>query len=133
MFKINEKNSNILFLAMYGLFLISILLSVYFNLIFSILIFHFGSAVYGFVSKNPLKSYLFGFFIYLTFIFANIIEPFFLSVDFDFSVLPYFVYSLFWGLPGYFTAQKNSGKYVLFVLCASIFVLIGIFLFLRTW
>jgi hypothetical protein len=136
MFEINEKNSNTAFVVLYGLFLVSLLFGIYFDIaFFAILIFYFGSAGYGFISKTPIKSYLFGFLTYLTFVSVNIFEPFFFPFELDSSLLKYLIYALLWGLPGYFTAQKSTikWKYVVFLLIALILILIEMLLFMRTW
>ena len=139
----NEKVNNILFVAAY---LFSIFVLVLFpetspSIIVFLVFLHLGAAIYGLISKNPLKSYLFGFLIHPVFMILNSIyafivysTPIFSDVTFS-SLVQILIYSVIWGFPGFFTAQNRSNKF-LFALCllaAFVFILIQWALTYRPW
>ena len=144
MFKLNrtEKTNNILFIAIYLLFFASLLLEfpdiirIYIFLLFL----YFGPTIYGFISKNPLKSYLFGFLIFpslLIFEFVNsALHPSFFqdmaAIEFRFLLL---LYAVIWGLPGYFAAQRSSDKLkmIFHILFIVLFIVLQFLLFFRPW
>lgn len=135
--KINKKDQTVLFFALFCIFLISLILSeiIVFSLI-AVFIFYFGSFIYGFVSKNPLKSYLLGLSVYLTWFFIEVFTYYLRADLFEFDIyLKYLLYSVIWGLPGFLTAQDRSvkWKYSIFVGFALIIIFIEILLFYATW
>ena len=104
----------------------------------------FSGIIYGYISKNPPKSFLIGFLFLPTVGIFSIIEQLFTAPflphiqDFIFA----FIVSIFLGLPGYFTAkfaiQINTGtkdidsiKYLLlFFFTYIIMIIVLFFLFL---
>ncbi|WNY24167.1 hypothetical protein MmiHf6_14960 [Methanimicrococcus hongohii] len=134
---LNKKNQAALFIALFCIFLISLLLNeiIVFSLI-AIFIFYFGSFIYGFISKNPVKSYLLGLSVYLTWFVFEIFTYYSRTDLFEFDIyLKYLIYSVIWGLPGFLTAQDRSvkWKYSIFIVLALIIIFIEVVLFYSTW
>lgn len=99
----SKKNQIALFFALFCIFFISLTLNeiIIFSLV-AIFIFYFGPFIYGFISKNPLKSYLLGFLIYLTWFIIEIFAYYSWADLFEFNIyLKYLLYSVIWGLPDF--------------------------------
>jgi len=120
MFKLNrnEKTNNFIFAAGYLIFFASLYLGLpqtvetWISLIFAYL----GATIYGFISKNPIKSYLFGFLVWPSIIVLVSIYSFITSSVTLFQYISanefiwYLSFSVIGGVPGYFAAQRNSDK-----------------------
>ena len=112
-----EKRNNVLFVALYSIFLICCFFPQYFVTMAIYLVFMaFGAVVYGFISKNPIKSYLFGFLIFPTVFILSIVLSFpslstLLLELFSWTLILYLLYSCVWGVPGYLAALKSPNKF----------------------
>lgn len=139
-FNQNEKTNNILFISFYAFALAIIFLftETAAALIIFIIFRYFGAAIYGFISKNPLKSYLFGFLLHPVVEIVDTAQasvfhsaPFFSTL---LSMLPLMLfYSVIWGVSGYFAAKRSSDKFlqVIYVLIVFVFIIIQIALTIR--
>ena len=141
MFKLNrtEKTNNILFIAIYLFFIASLLLELPDIIrIYTFLIFlYFGATIYGFISKNPIKSYLFGFLIFsslLIFEFATSIIHSSFFQDMAAVEFRFLLYAVIWGLPGYFAAQRSSDKLkmIFHILFIVLFIVLQFLLLFRS-
>ena len=117
-FQKKEMLNNILFLFFLSLF---ILFNVFLHLnyeasiieLICLIFLFFGGIVYGYISKNPLKSYLIGFLLFPIMLLFSLIQD---SLSFTellshlFNIFIVLVYSSFWGLPGYFMAKESNNK-----------------------
>jgi hypothetical protein len=132
MFKLNEKMENALFVFLYVIFICSVFLTSYFSnfVILYMILFYFGAACYGFISKQPIKSYIFGLFLYSVGAIAQSVLNFYLyhstpseSVS---SLMLLLIVSIICGVPGYFAAQRSVNKFksLIFILIVVVFILI---------
>jgi len=112
-----EKRNNVLFIALYSILIICCFFPQNFVTMAILLVFMaFGAVVYGFISKNPIKSYLFGFLIFPTVSIISIILSFpslstLLLEVFSWNSIIILLYSCVCGVPGYLAAWKSPNKF----------------------
>jgi hypothetical protein len=112
-----EKRNNVLFIALYSILIICCFFPQNFVTMAILLVFMvFGAVVYGFISKNPIKSYLFGFLISPTVLIISIVLSFpslstLLLELFSWTLIFYLLYSCICGVPGYLAALKSPNKF----------------------
>lgn len=137
-----KRKNNFLFIIFYTVScLIMILFPESLLMMVTFLIFlHLGATIYGVISKNPVKSYLFGFLIHPVIeIFDSIYSYIVYSTPFFAVLLPQLpimlFYSVLWGIPGFFAAQLSSdkSKSVIYILIIVIFILLQFVLTVKTW
>jgi len=127
-FKQNELKNNLLLVILYVAYIFSIIGVPFFSFLIYKLLYYFGTATYGFISRNPLKSYLAGFFLYPAGEIANIL---YYHYAYDFVptwsgsyFIRLFVLSVLFGVPGYLMAQptENKTRFFICVLLAFVFI-----------
>jgi len=132
-----ETLNNVLFFSFLFIF-ITINIGIFFNyavsLFENIFLFFlvFAGIIYGFISKNSVKSFLIGFLLWPVFLFFSFVRDLsaFEFMELLLSYLPVsiiiFVISLLWGLPGFFTAKifSEDGKRGLHLILTALTTLI---------
>ncbi|WNY27591.1 hypothetical protein [Methanolapillus ohkumae] len=128
----NEKANNILFVLSY-VFLVLLILGIgYFSGIFGVVLFlfmYFAPIVFGFFSKNSIKSFLFGFLLLpameiFDFIISSMIDSNFAGgLDFLFAPKT-LLFSVVWGFSGYFAAKKGNDQVQKLIYAACVFVIL---------
>ena len=117
----NEKTNNILFAFFFVIFLI-LLFCLHYRIftstaeIFLLLLLFFGGLIYGYISKNPIKSFLlifsfwFLFFLYLLFGQITQTSVSIFTVSFLKQLVSLFLYPTVWGITGFLMAKESSNK-----------------------
>ena len=103
-------------------------------------LFLFSSLIFGFVSKNPFKSFILGF------LFWPLLIPLFAYLEtlkltsvfsvgqIDSGTVFLILLSVLWGFPGYFVSKaglsENKSKKIIFYSCGFIACILGAFIFM---
>ncbi|WNY25374.1 hypothetical protein [Methanolapillus millepedarum] len=144
----SEKRNNILFLLFYAIFFLLISGIDYFGIgIFIVILWiliYVEPIIYGFISKNAIKSFIFGF----LFLPAMEIFDFIYSLSLDPSLDPSFagnlsflwmpktfIISIVWGFAGFFASKRGNDKIqkIIYAACVLVFLLLEFVLTLKTY